>query len=794
MVGIGSHAVSATHGASWHPNREVWVRKLREATRSDFVPKNRHRHVPSPHSASVLPKCRKVPNIQYSSGVICGIPATPLTRRKSLLPARGLKSAMRTFHRIAGCFEKHAFLSYAIILAAAGKTIWGMWIYRDLSAGDTSSYFLKALDWFGQFQVNLLWSPLYTAFYGETLFATHSAYGATNLHRIIIVIAAAIGVLALMRRLMSPGIAMLIALWWTILPINFDTVYEVHLFALLPMLIVLIVASSGTAPLHRGVILALLVGITVLVRNENAVALILFAGFCLVEEVVHPFGREAKTAAWSNGRTVGYAIPLLLVAALIVTFYAHSTTKFSKILGDARTKHTLNACQNYAFGYSQREPGYTANPWFECSALMKEKFGLEEPMLFEMLKANPTATLQHFAWNVGLVPNGFQLALFNGMSGSVNPDYAPARGNQMYAAVLSIVTALVLLAGVWHFRSNWIAIKPKLIAHRHLVAIYACLACVAAVVIMTQRPRPSYLFAFSICIMSLVGLSADLLTKEFTRRVNIAGLMIGVAVLAFLPFYQSSATVSRPFYTLLGHLQPYQPQLTRRGTKLLLGDSYDELFSYLHLETTAAGPAIVRDRGSFSASDYSVLSTWDRREPLEEFLEKTDFDFIFIQPRMLAELGKIPAAANLLDGRSKYTRLNSTLDRDWMLLGRLDDLAPPGLPTVLDQVGWQSEGVYQDGWFAQNGVVEVRAAKAGWLILRGMVPGGIGLDSQHLEITTPTNVRIAKPLVAGPFDMEVPVEAGRTRLTFAFAKAARLPNGDGRNVGALLQSSVVKSR
>ena len=92
---------------------------------------------------------------------------------------------MLIFHRIDDAFEKRAFLSYAVILAVAGKTVWGMWIYRDLTAGDTSSYFRKALDWFRHFEVNFLWSPLYTAFYGQTLFATHSAYGATNLHRIM---------------------------------------------------------------------------------------------------------------------------------------------------------------------------------------------------------------------------------------------------------------------------------------------------------------------------------------------------------------------------------------------------------------------------------------------------------------------------------------------------------------------------------------------------------------------------------------------------------------------------------
>jgi dihydroxy-acid dehydratase len=36
-------AVPATRGAGLHPNREVWVRNPREATRSGFVPKNKHR-------------------------------------------------------------------------------------------------------------------------------------------------------------------------------------------------------------------------------------------------------------------------------------------------------------------------------------------------------------------------------------------------------------------------------------------------------------------------------------------------------------------------------------------------------------------------------------------------------------------------------------------------------------------------------------------------------------------------------------------------------------------------------
>ena len=36
-------AVPATRGAGLHPDREVWTRDPREARRSGFVPRNKHR-------------------------------------------------------------------------------------------------------------------------------------------------------------------------------------------------------------------------------------------------------------------------------------------------------------------------------------------------------------------------------------------------------------------------------------------------------------------------------------------------------------------------------------------------------------------------------------------------------------------------------------------------------------------------------------------------------------------------------------------------------------------------------
>src|SRR4051794_7932402 len=194
--------------------------------------------------------------------------------------SRVTKRASDYGSKIVSGFEERPILSYAIIIALAAKTVWGMWLYRDLTTGDTSSYFTRAYLWFTSFQGNILWSPLYTSFYGTMLFGTHNVYGATILHRIVIVMLAAVGVLALMRRVASPGIALLVALWWLVLPINFETLYEVHLFSLLPMLLVLIIAASGRGPLYRGIVLALLAATTILVRNEVIIPLAVFFVFC----------------------------------------------------------------------------------------------------------------------------------------------------------------------------------------------------------------------------------------------------------------------------------------------------------------------------------------------------------------------------------------------------------------------------------------------------------------------------------------------------------------------------------
>src|SRR5207302_4124717 len=118
-----------------------------------------------------------------------------------------------------------AYLALALLQL---RVVWRAWNYLDLPDGDTASYYATSLQWADRLLVNIVWSPLYTAFYGTVAWLCRDPYAATMAHRLVIVFAASLMVLALFRRLLPPAIAWLAAAWWAVLPINFNTLYDVH--------------------------------------------------------------------------------------------------------------------------------------------------------------------------------------------------------------------------------------------------------------------------------------------------------------------------------------------------------------------------------------------------------------------------------------------------------------------------------------------------------------------------------------------------------------------------------------
>ena len=170
---------------------------------------------------------------------------------------------------------------------------------------------------------------------------------------------------------------------------------------------------------------------------------------------------------------------------------------------------------------------------------------------------------------------------------------------------------------------------------------------------------------------------------------------------------------------------------------------------------------------------------------------KVDFPLGPFHPQAVIEIGKRTELESTMVGDREFLRAGTSGGVAVLFPADTDGARfwSQGAPEVLDRVAWESEGVHEDGWLAQDGYVVVRAPKPGALVLKGMVPNGIGIERQQLEISTAGGPLLQKQLAPGPFEVAVPIETDRTRLTFKFSNSGILPRGDGRSVGGLLQSS-----
>jgi hypothetical protein len=545
--------------------------------------------------------------------------------------------------------------SYWLIALLQAKIFWNAWLFRDLTWGDTSSYYLDAHAWYERFANNILWSPLYTAFYGSVLtLSAGDVYVATTVHRIIIVMAASLGVLAVMRRLLPPGIALLVAIWWATLPINFNALYEVHLFALLPVLAAWLLAMSDDSAWNRAAALATLLAATVLVRNELIIPSFLFAVACLVQEIAN----SRSGSEWRGWSDCGfkYGMPLLLAFAMCLFFYWRSYVPFHDLNLVATLKHGVNMCQVYAYGYGQRNPAWTFNAMVDCERLMQATFGEPMPSLWHMLAANPKAVLQHFWWNMSLAPNGVQVALFGSMSGTVGPDFISVRRGPaaLYLGAATLITvAFGIAAGLRH-RQRWREwFRQRSSGWIILLAIF----CESVPIILIERPRPSYLFPMTVALMALIGTAVHIITHRSRAALGLKMLAVGGGVVALVtvpPYYHSSG---RPLYASFKLLTPFVSLMKDRGNRVFLGNYGGELANYLLLNGVLT-------------FDNGLLSSWDRREELGRFLDRRAINIAYFDAAMIGELRSVPAASQLLSHPESLC---------WKTLGRGDAPAPDWL-------------------------------------------------------------------------------------------------------------------
>lgn len=470
-----------------------------------------------------------------------------------------------------------AWFAYGSIFLLQSKLLCGIWAHRDLSSGDTSTYFRYASEWSQSFHVEPIASPLYTVAWGCLRWLFDDPYAVTIAHRVLIAVGAALVVLAVLRRLLSPGIAWALAVWWTVLPVNYDNLYEVHLFAVIATLAAVLIAARWRGVGMRSAVFAVLLLDALLVRNETAIALVIWTSAWIAYEV-----RLHRAGSGTPPRTLLRAFAISVLAASVTMAAALAAYPDREhFLHNYRHRQASNVCQDYAFGYEQRHSDYRLNPFAGCGPLSERKFDTDHPSWVGAATANPRAIAGHFLWNAELVPQGLQLMLFDGISAGAgrDPDYIPVHTHSTWSLVGLIVLIGFVAGGIrllWCDRRRWWLswIRERAWAWLALLSLGA----MGAVMMLWQRPRPAYALDLEVLILAAVGLAAMAYADRWPalNRARVAILPTAVLLPLIVPSHYGSGYVTpqtgrpgRPIKDMVQRLYPMQDRLSGHQVKLL---------------------------------------------------------------------------------------------------------------------------------------------------------------------------------------------------------------------------------
>jgi hypothetical protein len=576
----------------------------------------------------------------------------------SATPLRQLRRSTLDLARLDALCSSPLF-AYGVILALQARVIWNVWQYKDLTPGDTSGYFVDASSWAHGLHDDIVWSPLYTDFFGTIDAAVRPVYAALMVHRVAIVLAAALLVLGLMRTLVSPAMALLITAWWVVLPPAFNVQYEVHLFGLLPILVAALVVARKPGRRELGVTFALLAGATVLLRNELLIATVIFGATILGHEL-----RQRRRLTVSKGAYLrAYGTPLLVLCVVVAGAYWRSYDQGSNAKASFTRKQELNMCQVYATNYQQRYPTrFPGNPFTECSVLMKHDFRRSMPSLLQATVANPRAIAAMVGWNAILLPSGLQVALFGATVAGTNPDYFPVKEHAAYALVLSIIALSLLLAGFLASRSDREFWRNEWLAPRAwAVVLLAAVGVTTVIVALTQRPRPEYMYGLTVGLLGLIGVCTSALLRRLngTRFLAPIAIVLILALLVAMPGYYQKGP--RPLLSAVDRLQVARVELHKPGSVLIAAEANEEICGYLS-ETYA--------RRCTSPSWPAIEAQLARGIPIRAVLDQARATAIYAEPLLTGD----PSIAKLVAAPRRYgwreAAAGVTEGRPWHVLVR----------------------------------------------------------------------------------------------------------------------------
>jgi hypothetical protein len=213
---------------------------------------------------------------------------------------------------------------------------------------------------------------------------------------------------------------------------------------------------------------------------------------------------------------------------------------------------------------------------------MQHDFGRPRPSLLEAIDANPRAMAGFVAWNLRLAPSGLQVGLFGATATGDNPAYFPVNNHRAYALVLSGVVLAIVIAGLLAMsrdREYWY--RGWLPPRGWAFVVLGAVALTAFSVVVTQRPRPEYLYGLTAGLLALIGLCAYVLLRRLRlmRFCSAAAIVVTLALAALVPSYYHRGP--RPIHDGVERLQPVRTLLDKPDSRLVTSGSGSEICNYL---------------------------------------------------------------------------------------------------------------------------------------------------------------------------------------------------------------------
>jgi hypothetical protein len=493
-------------------------------------------------------------------------------------PANRAKGTVRRVAEICESSLANPVFAYGLAIVLQLRVVWGIWDSKDLEVADGSQYFFFATTWTHALRHDIVWSPLYTDYWGTVLAAVENVYAASLVERLLIVFAGTLLLLALMRALTGPVPGLLVALWWAVLPVNYAVLFEVHLFAFLPVLVAALIVVRTPDRIALGAALGVLTAAALLIRTEIVIAVVVLAVGVLIRELRERRIRRVRLSAYARA----YGIPLLVICLLGAGAYWRSFDQGNNIRVELNDKHTRNLCQVYAYYYWQRFPDrFTGNPFAECLPLMQQTFGRPLPTLLQAVSSNPRAIAAFAAWNTRLLPSGLQASIFGASGTRDNPDFVPVKTRRTYPWLLSLVLAGILAAGAVAIRRDTAHWRRWLEVRKWSLVVLGGSAATALFVAWVERPRPEYIYGLSVSAMAAVGICAAALLRRFhaTTYAALGTCVVAALLLVLLPRHYHPGP--RPLHDAVERLWVVHRQLERPGSVLIASAYNAETCGYL---------------------------------------------------------------------------------------------------------------------------------------------------------------------------------------------------------------------